>query len=242
MICYWIGSSFNNISTELKSYLSAKFEVIDCGDDFSAITQKSVTFAIFCLKKENEDIFNICIKVCQNLDIKLITLISDDSEINAKQKEIIYNQIDIRKKDAVENLTLTLNELFEISDFNKKLTFETFLKQSLYESGSKIDIYRIMEYIDGNLEQPIKEGEIAKSYGYSVPYFSKIFKKHVGISFRDYVTSKRIKKAKTLLVQSVDEKTATIAYQCGYADVSYFSRIFKKKTGLTPIEYRKSHT
>ncbi|MDG3087325.1 AraC family transcriptional regulator [Vibrio hannami] len=241
MICYWIGSSFNAIPDEIKGYLSSKFEIVDCGNDFSAITQKNVTFAIFCLKKENESIFNICIQVCKNLDIKLITLISNGHRPSNKQTELIYNQIDINKSNAKKDLSITLKQLFEKPEFNKNLTFETYLKQSLFESGSKIDIYRILDFIDANIEQSIKEADVAKTYGYSAPYFSKIFKKTVGISFRDYVTSKRIKKAKSLLVESPDEKTASIAYQCGYNDVSYFSRIFKKKTGLTPIEYRKSH-
>jgi AraC-like DNA-binding protein len=57
--------------------------------------------------------------------------------------------------------------------------------------------------------------------------------------FRDYITEKRISLAKKMLTEEDSMKIAYIAYQCGYRDVSYFSRIFKKKTGLSPASYRQ---
>ncbi|MEF1228493.1 AraC family transcriptional regulator, partial [Vibrio fortis] len=43
-----------------------------------------------------------------------------------------------------------------------------------------------------------------------------------------------------IMQRDTDSKIAVIAYQCGYKDVSYFSRIFKKRTGVTPASYRRA--
>ncbi|MNJ47324.1 HTH-type transcriptional regulator YesS [compost metagenome] len=69
-------------------------------------------------------------------------------------------------------------------------------------------------------------------------YFSKLFKMHTGENFIDYVTRLRIDEAKKLIVErrlSLKE----ICFEVGYKDPNYFSRVFKKMTGITPSEYRQ---
>jgi two-component system, response regulator YesN len=70
-------------------------------------------------------------------------------------------------------------------------------------------------------------------------YFSKIFKQQTGETFIDYLTSLRIGRAKELIVQG-GYSQKEICYLVGYNDPNYFSRVFKKVTGLTPTEYRDS--
>ena len=69
----------------------------------------------------------------------------------------------------------------------------------------------------------------------------RIFTDAVGTSPVEYLTDTRIKAAKQLLENS-DISDNTISKICelsGYSDIGYFSKVFKKKTGLTPREYRK---
>ena len=103
------------------------------------------------------------------------------------------------------------------------------------------DLVEILRYIDKNLSRTIREEDIAEYCHYSVTYFSKFFHKSIGVSFRDYLTLKRISLAKQLLSEQRKDKISFIAFQCGYNDVSYFSRIFKKKTGFSPAIYRQLH-
>jgi AraC-like DNA-binding protein len=84
-----------------------------------------------------------------------------------------------------------------------------------------------------NINKEIREKEIAEKCHCSTTYFSKKFHLHFGVSFRDFVCDKRILLAKKLIEADTESKIAVIAYQCGYKDVSYFSRIFKKRTGVT---------
>ena len=69
-------------------------------------------------------------------------------------------------------------------------------------------------------------------------YLSSLFKKCTGVNFIDYVTDQRISAAKVLLDDPL-RSTAEIASMIGYESASYFTRAFKKRTGMTPTEYRK---
>ena len=70
-------------------------------------------------------------------------------------------------------------------------------------------------------------------------YFSVIFKRAVGINFVDYLTNLRIQAAKELLADPL-RSTSEVASMVGYESGNYFARAFKKKTGMTPTEFRRS--
>ena len=65
-----------------------------------------------------------------------------------------------------------------------------------------------------------------------------LFKKETGKNFLEYVTELRIQKAKNYLIQT-DYDIAEIAASVGYGDLKYFSKLFRKNTGLSPSEFRK---
>ena len=70
-------------------------------------------------------------------------------------------------------------------------------------------------------------------------YFSKLFKEEAGENFIDYLTGLRIARARELLADPA-RTVKDISRMVGYADPNYFSRIFKKQTGMTPREYREA--
>lgn len=98
---------------------------------------------------------------------------------------------------------------------------------------------KIEEYISVNINRDIREEEVAELSNLSINYFSRFFRKHRKVSFQDYITLKRVNIAQQLLVDSPAEKVSSVAYQAGYSDVSYFNRVFKKHTTMTPTQYRK---
>ncbi len=79
--------------------------------------------------------------------------------------------------------------------------------------------------------------EIALTYQKNEKYLGRLFKKETGVGFNEYCTQKRLKKAESLLIQS-DAKIIDIALDCGFNNVSYFNRLFKKKHGTSPKTYR----
>ena len=82
--------------------------------------------------------------------------------------------------------------------------------------------------------------DVASEVGISQSHFSTVFAQETGITFTQYLTGLRIAKAKELLETS-PLRSSEIAFQVGYNDAHYFSYLFKKHTGMTPSEYRKSN-
>ncbi|MBO4217862.1 MAG: helix-turn-helix domain-containing protein [Clostridia bacterium] len=81
--------------------------------------------------------------------------------------------------------------------------------------------------------------EIAKKHGYSPDYIGRVFSAVAGIPISEYISNARINQAK-LLLSSTSMTADEIAASLGFYDSCYFSRRFKKQTGCTPTEYRKS--
>lgn len=93
-------------------------------------------------------------------------------------------------------------------------------------------------YIESNFHRDITLEEVSRTLNISPYYFSRMFKEETNVTFIEYVTEERIKRAKQLL----EDRQLSIKEVClesGYGDPNYFSRIFKKAEGVTPTEYRE---
>lgn len=98
-----------------------------------------------------------------------------------------------------------------------------------------------LEYIRNEYMNNVTIEQIAKHCGYSEFYIMKLFKRFTGCSCVDYVNNYRLNVAGRQL-RDTDDDVASIAYQVGYNNVSYFNRQFKKHYGITPKEFRKQWT
>ena len=77
-------------------------------------------------------------------------------------------------------------------------------------------------------------------FGLSPNYLSALFKKTCNIGFSEYITQKKVARAKTLLLEQ-DMKIYEVADQLGFESAFYFSKVFKKVEGISPREYMQSH-
>jgi two-component system response regulator YesN len=98
-------------------------------------------------------------------------------------------------------------------------------------------IQQAVRFINDNYRTDIRLAAVAREAGMSPAHFSRIFKKVMGLSYQEYLNSRRITKAKNLLRTSAQSVTE-IAFSLGFADPTGFGRIFKKLTGQTPSAYR----
>lgn len=99
-------------------------------------------------------------------------------------------------------------------------------------------ILNTIQYVSENLDKPLNQSEFAKALHMSNGNFSKVFKQYTGMNFVDFITEKRIHKAKELLTYT-NLKTSEIAEQTGYPEARYFNQLFKKKVGCSPKEFRE---
>jgi two-component system, response regulator YesN len=99
-------------------------------------------------------------------------------------------------------------------------------------------IQQAKEYIDHHYMDPdISLSEVAALVGHSPSHFSTVFSQETGQTLKEYMTESRIKRAKELL-RTTTLRSAEIAPQIGYNDPHYFSFVFRKRTGLSPKEFR----
>ena len=97
---------------------------------------------------------------------------------------------------------------------------------------------RAKEYIWTNYNKDMTLNNLAKAVGISPYYLSHLFRKEMGISFLEYLTSVRLSIAKNLLINTT-MTVMDICLEVGYQDPSHFAKMFKKKEGVHPTEYRK---
>lgn len=95
------------------------------------------------------------------------------------------------------------------------------------------------EYLEEHYYENIMLSDVAEYIGVSPGYLSTLFQKQIGKGFVDYLNEVRIDHACSYLHQHM-LKTYEIAYKVGFKDEKYFSKVFKKITGQSPSEYRKS--
>jgi AraC-like DNA-binding protein len=141
------------------------------------------------------------------------------------------------EKDAV--LSMIAEELSgcaeEASDFAVSLFF-SFLSLFKIKQAAKIYARAIKEL--ESTQSSVSIASIAKSYGITVSHFIRCFKSIYGITPNEYKHNYRISQA-TNLIKMTDLSIQEIANQCGFCDPLYFSRIFKKRVGVSPLKYRK---
>ena len=101
-------------------------------------------------------------------------------------------------------------------------------------------IAKALEYISAHYTENLTLQNVADTVHLSKSYFSLYFKKQTGRNFVDYLIELRIREAKRLLVES-ESRIYDVAKAAGFKDVKYFSKVFKKITGLTPIAYREKY-
>lgn len=99
-------------------------------------------------------------------------------------------------------------------------------------------VLKVIFMIENNYHKNISLDEMSRHVGLNKHYLARLFKKSIGFTIWDYLIAYRIKKAKALLSNN-DKKIKDICIEVGINDLSYFERLFKKHTGLTPGNYKK---
>ena len=152
-----------------------------------------------------------------------------------------FNQIDQERTNRCTNWeeTVSLQILMLVIQFKRWM--EHSVEEQEIIPTNLTWLKASLDYIELNLHEPIRLDNLAKEANISPVYFSKKFKRTIGMTVSDFLFKKKVLKARELLVQT-DESIQSIAEQLGYQTMPHFYRLFKKETGITPAAYRKKHT
>jgi len=143
---------------------------------------------------------------------------------------------EIREIEAILQRVRTIQQL--------KAELQPIISSALIFRDSQVNHQRSMiiqqakAYTDEHYgDAELQMNQVAKKFNLSPSHFSTIFKQEIGESFRDYLNNLRISHAKVLL-RTTNLKVAEVAFRSGYHDSHYFSTFFKKKTGISPQQFR----
>ncbi len=116
---------------------------------------------------------------------------------------------------------------------------ETALQRNRALSGEAQRLVRqAMAYIHEHYAEPLSRADLAQHVALSEDYLTDCFRKELGVTPITYINRYRINQAKLLLAETY--KTVTeIALDVGFSDSSYFSRVFRRETGMSPTDYRQ---
>lgn len=226
----------------------------DCIFEYHDYQKSNITYQIEDMKKwesllqqkKKEEVLNL---ICQFVDEKsrrkqLNKQYMRDIRVNMlqmtntflKEKQIEANKLfsedqfdELFEKSlkSVENMKSYLSYLV-----NTSIDYINFIEQS------QTVVDKVAQYIDLHYDTNITRNELGETVYININYLAKIFKQETGKSLHGYLMEKRMDKAKEMLIiteLSVSEVSSAV----GYDNFSYFSRLFKDKTGYTPKDYRK---
>lgn len=152
---------------------------------------------------------------------------------------------DIEKKKDIASLYTLIKKcknLKELNDVLEEVALKVAARVNSYNNKSlKLILRKAIDYINAHYNEQVTLNEVAENIYVSTFYISRMFKKDLGKSFVDYLNEIRIEKAKELL-RDIKYKTYEVAETVGIPDAHYFSKLFKKHTGVTPTEYRDSQS
>jgi AraC family transcriptional regulator len=97
---------------------------------------------------------------------------------------------------------------------------------------------KIDRYVRGNLNRPLKGGNLAEQLSLSAGHFNRAFKETFGESPHAYIVGLRLEMARELMLSTADP-LSQIAYACGFADQSHFTKAFRRGVGQTPNAWRR---
>ena len=112
-------------------------------------------------------------------------------------------------------------------------------KEQMEDDSIRLRLVRekIENYIQGHYAQELSMQGVAQVMNYSETHFCRLFKQCFKVNFSAYLNEFRIEQAKKMLMHT-NATAKEIAIACGYQDNSYFIRVFKRFTGMTPVDYR----
>ena len=187
--------------------------------------------SVFKVKATNVDILNFA----RLLEINPGRGINRSDNPRIYEKSIFYKEYqELNNQQNMATFTETHGILLQL--VSRFLTPEIFKHKEV--SHIPVKILNAISYIQLNLHQELSVANLAEKANQHADYFSRLFQQYTGERPLKYIHEKRIERAQYLMV-TTQMTYAEIAIQTGFENIFYFSKIFKKITGMSPGNYKK---
>jgi two-component system response regulator YesN len=145
----------------------------------------------------------------------------------------------IPELNSIETILANIKTIDQFKEITCKILVKVLSFRDSQTSGQHTKVIgQAKEYIEQHYMEPnLSLYEIASQVNLSSSHFSVVFSQGTCQTFKEYLTTKRISKAKEML-RSTSLSSNDISYQVGFNDPHYFSYVFKKNTGFSPTEFR----
>lgn len=201
---------------------------------------EEIHYSIPQFKRYSDKIVGYTIQINYNFLEKMIPNI----------KNIYFDIDDPNKNKKITNYMLKIYQEFIDDKFSKNMSILMMTLKMLiflYEEcseeryvGNTLKTKNILKYINEHYKEELHVYEVAKYFGYSREYFSRLLKKEIGMSFKEYLTQYRLNKSLNELI-NINKNIAEVALNNGFSNETQYISIFKKIYNITPGQYRKSH-
>ena len=143
-------------------------------------------------------------------------------------------------KDGFYAFQQFLTILYELSKCDGAHTLASSSFAKIEVSSDSRRVQKVKSFIEQNYKKEIRLTTLADIAGMSPSAFSRFFKLHTGRNLSEYIIDQRLGYASRMLVDSTNS-VAEISYACGFNNLSNFNRIFKKRKGCSPSEFRENY-
>lgn len=162
-----------------------------------------------------------------------VVILSGYSEFEYAQAAVRYNAFEyLLKPINVKEFAQTLERVEQLLDKRNGIF------QASADKNERQVIQKIKDYVKEHLGEDLSLAAVAQQTNLSTNYLSNLFRTETSQKYSDYVTNVRMEKAKLLLSDS-DLMVYEVAEICGYNSTKHFISVFKKHTGIAPLQYRK---
>lgn len=185
----------------------------------------------YCIQVKTDFFHNLI----ENEYVIFENIIRDDIASSLLDKLILEE-----KKGGFKSAIAVKKTLYEFFEYiSENFARFIFSGEEYKKHFKRLDTFNsVIEYIDEHYRESISADSLAARFFISTSYFSHLFKERANMSFVEYLNETRLRHARTLL-ENEDLSIGEISLNVGFNDINYFSRIFKKKVGITPTEYRR---
>lgn len=197
----------------------------------------AVTHIFFSFKTLGEDFWKL------NELSTVVQLLSNEKGVIKLQHDKLQKAVSLigQMKNEINfsNLLLFIYFLSLFADKKDLLVLSGHSLNTIIDPAESKRMSAVIEFTLNNYSNNITLKQAASVAGLSAPSFCRYFKKRTDKPYFSFLNELRISKARSHLLSSND-KVESIAYSCGFGNLSYFNRVFKEQCNMSPKEYRKS--